>query len=370
MKRVRYALCLMVGLTALSISSTAFASWSETFPADSLEGHVESKAKYIVVSVKDSEEEAEAAKALRQALRQGPVKMVMDDSALGDVSELSDEKIVEEAKKFNVDYVAVVRTYPGGDDSSPTAVVTTYRMSGQVEWTVSANKGTPISAANPDQTEGVSRKTGKAVAETTGQNVEASSEAKEKFAKEFIWFQRITGVTATGAVLGSNLYAKKGKFGARLSPDQFYREVGKPDLADEYSSRKTRAKVGGVLGWTGVLAAPIAASWWMTAALVNSGADKENQRSTTGPALATVSSLALAIAGFSMRPSNLHPIGQARMRELAEKHNKELAKELGLPSDYEADEAKNEKKGKQGLKFNFQVGATDNGGYGGFSIRF
>ena len=82
-------------------------SWKESFPDDRMGGELV-ELEVMVVAADDSA--GKPATAFADALRQAGSTSVMDDEALGDVSGLSDAQILDRAKGYPFERLAVVRT--------------------------------------------------------------------------------------------------------------------------------------------------------------------------------------------------------------------------------------------------------------------
>lgn len=77
----------------------------------------------LLVTPVDDDDTRRVEQFLReQMLASDLVELVMDDSPLGDLSGKSDDEIIAMTRKYPVDFVLVLRTFPGGDDG-PTAVL-------------------------------------------------------------------------------------------------------------------------------------------------------------------------------------------------------------------------------------------------------
>ncbi|WP_168210780.1 hypothetical protein [Persicimonas caeni] len=340
--------------------------WEATFLPSRVNSHVDDDGlKYVVVAAGEADESTEeAAAALAVALRDGEAALVMDDAALGEVAGLDDDKVVAKAQGLPVDQVVIVRVFPGGEGNPDTAVVTVRDKAGEAVWALSGTYGEPVEAKEAEGGGlGVSRNAAEAVGETVESEAEADEEAREQYAKQFIWFQDMIGVNQYGAVVSSWSNAYQGKYRKLLGPEEFYREVGRPDLAAEYSSNSSKMGWGIAMTTVGIVGATVGGSWLLVEGISsNYDADAD----TTTPLLVTVGSTLLAIGGYVVMPDKLHPIEPSEARELADKHNQKLKEELGLSKDY----SPMPQASRNSIKYNFGFGAAPGGAAGVLRVEF
>jgi len=131
-----------------------------------------------------------------------------------------------------------------------------------------------------------------------------------------------------------------------MAPVEFYRRIGREDLAQEYTAREIRRNelmtAGAVIGLGSLVASAII----VTNALSSANCDVNNQpafgqclaerssRADSGLLTASVVGLgggllggALLLAGASINPN---PINASQMRELADGYNHRLRQQLGM----------------------------------------
>jgi len=345
-------IAIFFSVLSLVYSSTAFADWSQTFEPAAVNSYMtQAGAKFVVIASGESAKSEAAAKSLETALRSGSASMVMDGKSLGNVGTLDDEAIVAKAKNLPVDHIAIVRVFEASGDASDSVVVIVYDKAGETKWALSGTAGQSI-AANAE-TQGVSVAASRSVADVTATTTTASEESRAKFDEEFIWFADYVGVSAqTGAVMATWTHAYQGKYKKPIDGEAFYHAVGRPDLAEQYSSNSTRATIGGTLGLVGVLGVIGFGTWWFTSWLMNSSTET-NEYNTTTPLVLTGVSLGVLVAGIIVSPSELHPVEPSEARKLADEQNKKLRRDLGLPENYMPFAAP---ASTPGTKFNLSLG--------------
>lgn len=288
----------------------------------------------------------------------------MTDDVLGQAAGLDDDQIVAKAQGLPIDNLAVVRVFPGGKDNPETVVVTVRDKAGEVVWALSGTSGVPVEANEAEGSgRGVSQSAAEAVSETVEAETEASEEARERYAKEFIWFQDMVGVNQHGSVVSSWSSAYQGKYKKHLDAAEFYRAVGRADLAEEYEANSDKVVAGAALGTVGALGMAGGGLWWVVAA---TGPDTEGGVPSGVPAALTLVSGVAMIGGFSSIPEKVHPIPPSEARELADKHNKKLKEELGLSKDY----SPMPRASRNSIKYNFGLGAAPGGAAGVLRVEF
>jgi hypothetical protein len=194
--------------------------------------------------------------------------------------------------------------------------------------------------------------------EVPDSETKASEEAREAYRKQFIWFEGLEDVEHHGAMVTdwSNVYVGKQKY--RLEPEEFYRKVGRPDLAEEYESRWRRRLAGATMYGVGALGVVFGSVWWIERGI--------NDGNMTAPALITVGSAAALLAGRYIAPHNIHPVTASEAQDLADDHNGRLKQDLGLPPSDSA----LPRTSAQPLKLDFGVGAAPGGVAGVLTIEF
>jgi hypothetical protein len=139
---------LVIAITCFAWVGRAAAQegWAATFSQQSVAAINAPLDKVMVIPAGAEAARAPAAAALVAALRSsGIVSLVMDSSALGDVSPLDDQTIVARAAGEPVATFAIVRVFPGAD--RPSVVVAFYDKSGRALGSVSADQGGPLTSS-------------------------------------------------------------------------------------------------------------------------------------------------------------------------------------------------------------------------------
>ena len=174
---------------------------------------------------------------------------------------------------------------------------------------------------------------------------QAQLHAQKAYARQELGIEEFSGVTDDG---GTYSYAVPtlGKYHEPLASDDFYRRVGREDLAAQYDAAN-RVRVGviasSVVVTLGSLAVGMvyafqsapscnpAASNFM--GCLDAQSDFEATHVRDGVLLSVGGSLVgtgLMLAGLLDDPE---PVSLAQRRELADEHNQKLRQELGLPVD-------------------------------------
>jgi hypothetical protein len=334
------AFALLLGATPALATS-----WEQTFAPERLSSYVSQDSSLVAVAAgQASRAQRRALKALIQGLRSsGRAKLVMDQKSVGRVSGLDDEDIVQRCAKLPVDSIAIMRLFPGGRGSAPTAVVTFYDPQGKVLRALSAQRGIELELSSDSASEatpepaaetgmGVSAEAADAVADIAKVQSKSRKEAVERFERELIWFEDMVAVNEHGHAVNSWSNVYRGKYKEPLSSEEFYEAVGRPDLADEYRENAAArgalmlpSAVAGVAGLT-------ALSFCWAPILMEDQIGEENVVPgiiglAVGGGVVTAVGAVVGMIGGGMP---LDPVTPAEARELADGHNKALASELGL----------------------------------------
>lgn len=362
-----FAFCCVL-LSVMCATTMAFAQdWTQTFEAEAVNSYVsDAELRFMVVAAGEANEVTqEAAAGLAEALRAGSAALVMSDDALGSVAGLADDEIMDKSKDIPIDQVAIVRVFPGGEGAPETVVVTVRDTDGEAVWALSGTRGSAVSAREQQSAGGlgVTREASDAVTEVTESQTQSAEEAREAYDRQFIWFHEMFGVNQYGAVVATWSQVYQGKYRAELEPEEFYIEVGRPDLADEYSSNTKRATWSGVLTTLGVLSSVGGGSWWLTNA-IRGGSDEGH--STSLPKALTIGGVVAMIVGPILGPGQLHPVEPSEARELADEYNKKLQEELGISSGY----SPLPEESRRRMDFNFGIGVTPEGASGVINVDF
>jgi hypothetical protein len=319
------------------------ARWQKSFPPRALASYHDAGLTGVIV-VRAGERSASldaAASALRQGyLRSNTFGLVMDDGTLGPVEGLGDHDIVSKAGHLPISHIAVIRVFAGAKNAPATAVVTVYDKAGSVEATfsVKANESLPArAAAKPDPTDAEPEPITieKTPAPGAAEAVTFGEDARTAYEREFIWFQDVY-LTYNYAVTRYSL-AFQGRHRTPLQGSQFYRAVGRDDLATRYTIRR-RIRLIGILGGTAVTLGGFAYAYLgredcdAFGGDFNACLDRNQDRFTRGLVIGLVGAGVSAITVFI----NPHPVSPGKARALVDEHNTALREKLGLPRDHDA----------------------------------
>src|SRR5512140_402845 len=230
----------MSALMLLVLLSATGEQWGATFPPKEMATYLEAQdAKVLVAAAGEPAESVRAAAtAVENALRgSGRTSLVMNDAALGSLQSASDVDVVTRAKAFPVQLVAVVRVFPGAADAPETAVVTFYDKEGKVLSALTATAGTPIAArSGASSGEAVSSEALKSVDTVRGSG--PATDAEKEYDRKYVVIEDAAVVTRAGQVARLGL-AYQGKSRLPIDGADFYRAIGRKDLAEQYQSRNT-----------------------------------------------------------------------------------------------------------------------------------
>jgi hypothetical protein len=332
----------------LLVAATAHAdpvAWSKSFdPAAVASQHPAQMQSVVVVAGGDaSPARDQAVEALMSAYRvSGRAALVMGAQALGDLSALPDAGIVARAAALPISHVAIVRVFASSDGAAA-AVVTVYDKAGASVTSFAATEGAAL-AAKEASTErasaGISQVTADTITTAKSRARDSVDQARTSFDDTFIWFQDFLVVNQYGAV-GGGAIAYQGRSKRVLDPQQFYRAVGRDDLADRYTTRRN-VRVGVILGGTALsLAALVYGVTGDSCDYPYDGGagelddyyrceDDSRNRLVWGVGVSMVGTLAATVAWLV--PS--HPVSLSSRRRLAIDHNARLRSQLGLDSEY------------------------------------
>jgi hypothetical protein len=147
MSKLICGLAIAITYSALVGRADAQEDWGATFSPQSVAA-INAPLDTVMVIPAGAEGARPAAAALLATLRtSGTVSLVVDSSALGDVSALDDRTIVARAAGQPVATFAIVRVFAERD--RPSVVVAFYDKSGRSLGSASADKGGPLSSSAP-----------------------------------------------------------------------------------------------------------------------------------------------------------------------------------------------------------------------------
>jgi len=332
------------------------AEWEGAFSASSIQSEfdVDGK-KFIVVVPKGDASSQEAAGAFEAALKETGVDMIMPGDALGDVSGMSDEKIVAKATAQPIDRVAIVRVFAGGKGKPAQAVVTVYDDSKEAvsALTVKPSEG-GAEGEEEKASQGVSQEASEALSEVQEQAEADLETRKKKLMENFLGIEETEFVDAnSGKTVLKRVNFYKGKYREEISDKQFYKLAADGKYLDEYKARKTRKTVLLAAGWPAGVGGALLGLY--------GGATESSALLYTGTGFWLAGSIAI-LWGANM---TLHPIKMSEIRRITDHYNEDLKEELGL-----SDANFRSGSSSSPMKFNFGLNITPDGGYGAMRVRF
>jgi len=335
------AVALLLLLAAAAPALADPAAWQTSFGAAAVASHHPGKLDAVVVvgAGAAGADRDEAAGALVTAYKDGGrARLVLDAQPLGDVSGLSDPDILARAGALAVSHVAIVRVLDS-TAGEPTAMVAVYTRKGAPVTSFIATAGTPLPAKETVEPRGASA----GISQTTVDNVTSAKEttrteqanAKTEFDQGFIWFDDFIVVNGYGGTVGHGAIAYQGVAKRVLDGEEFYRAVGRDDLAEGYQTRRN-TKIG-----VAIAGGAIAIGGFVYAFNHDDCGDfdsptwsecEDGNLNTTLLGIG-VSTAGMAVAGIAfLIPS--HPASLSERRQLAIDHNARLRGELHLDEDY------------------------------------
>jgi hypothetical protein len=169
--------------------------------------------------------------------------------------------------------------------------------------------------------------------------------AKEEFDRRYIGFDEFGGFDPKTGVFYKVTDAYEGKYKIPLAPAEFFRTVGRDDLAQEYTARESRrnaAMVTGALIGLGSLLATVVIISNATSGDCNMSnatafgqcVSEQSSRSQSGFLTGGAVGLGGLLLGgaiyFAGASTNPNPLDAYQMRELADGYNQRLKQRLGI----------------------------------------
>jgi len=376
---MRNGLCLLLFTLALTIPAVASADpsseWATTFQPAAAASHVPAgELQIIVVAAGAASPELRAVTdAFTEALRRsGRSGTVLDDSSLSEVGTIDDAKVLSRVRALPVTHVAIVRLLPGNPAK---ALVTVYEKNDRdpvdsfiATSGVAISPGTPRDEGEPGN--GVSSEAVEGVDELQEDSESEVEDAKERYEAAYVGYDGFDITITGGSGWASAKVSTRFYLGASKQPLQgadFYKAVGRDDLAESYEQRST-TRVALIVGGIGLSVASLYPFSQMETGGCGFGSSgdsacQERQDShnddmlTAGTVLLAVGSLGATI-GFMMDP---HPVSDSEQRGLADTHNEELKDGLHLDT-----------RAKKSRAYAWAVAPAVGPGFGGvaFALRF
>jgi hypothetical protein len=317
-----------------------------SFSAAATGSYVDGNPRVLIAGAGDSDELEAASEALGAALRaSGKVRMVIDDSALGDLGRLKDAAVVKRAAGQPVDVVCVLRVF-GGDKE--TAVATFYDKKGNSLGALSVEKGAHLEPRGEEHGAGVSSDTANAVSRVLhGDKDGKADDGTPKDPKEAEYDRRhigfythVTVNVISGQAWGTWGGPYQGDGGNPLDVADYFRNVGRDDLSDYYRSGTRRKIVFGATGGVLILGGVVAG----LSSIFATEAGRCQEQSVDGDCLKRDMSTFYAVLGTGIGATALGvaalivagkthrwKLNERETYKLAADYNRKLRRDLGLP---------------------------------------
>lgn len=321
--------------------ASAAEEWLESFGAESTLTHFRrgEDAAVIVVAAGEHPQVELAADTLEESLRESDAfHLVMNDDPLADNSQADDQRIIEKAKYLPVGQVAVVRVYAGASGKPPTAVVTIYdKQTGQVAAAISVTRGAqpkvsqpPAADTKPAEPSPAERGADEAAergADEAAKVVAAARRAvdptRRKYRARYIWFDN----EGDEDELSQWTRVYRGDQRESLRGEAFYREIGRPELAEEYETQS-------LLKWSAVGGLAVAGAGAAALIAFTGEPGDEARVALAGAAGGALFGSAVLVGALY----NPHPIELDEAKQLARDHNQKLRDDLGLSQEVAAEQ--------------------------------
>ena len=242
MSRWKIKSVVVLALVGLLFPLLARADWTLTFQPEVLQSYLPATpVKVMVVGIGDSTLDPQGAvDVLKKGFRAcAQVTGVIEDPRWDGLREVDDKTIVSRSAGDTTGLVAVMRLF-AGTESNVFAVVALYEPSGAVYSAFVAEEGQsvpPRLLANV-LTNGVSNETARTVSALLDSQQTVDTGAQDVYDRSKIWFQE-DGQSAPSKVALENRIARsplEGGRGRLLSWTEFYKKIGREDLAQQYQS--------------------------------------------------------------------------------------------------------------------------------------
>jgi hypothetical protein len=242
---------------------------------------------------------------------------VLPDAPLGDVTGLGDDVIAQKASAYSIDTVIVIRSIPKRLGSH--TLYSRYDVETKA-WTL-MQRIDEVGETNIVEAHLVSKTNVQA-----GVDAARAANAEEALTLNRGEFHR------NRIIFGEVPWTfSKGVLDDPLNETEFYKTVGRADLADEHESLESK-KTGLLVGGGVTTALGVGLSF---VGLLGGGADGKMPQVAIG-----VSGLAAILAGTGAiiwgATVDTHPVSASDARGLGDKHNADLANTLGVKADADA----------------------------------
>jgi len=327
MQSSSFKIFLGIGLLLTSLSVNA-QSWKGSFTLEKVKTYIKNQDKIMIVAAGEEDIELErATKTLIKAARKtGVAGLVMDNSPVGDVSNLSDREIIKKAKDLGVNKIFVVRYF------EPQIVITIYDRKGKSIGGITAEKGVPIASGSihHSSSDGVDGNAAGAVSDVVSEIEDSSQEYEDKY----IGYQGWVGINQYGQTVATGGYYYLGKNKKPLGLLEIFQVLERQDLIDYYKEKK---KIRMILGLTGggvgifglsfIIAGAVRMSKNSSVIDGSDGLDSAAKAYFALGTIITVGGAATATAGLFIKKTKL---SNDEVRGLIDKHNKKLKRDFGI----------------------------------------
>ncbi len=385
MQRLVYFLVFFSGSFLVeNVADSTELNWAKTFDSQQVATYFDRGGlRIIVVSAGAPQNKAaDAAAALEVALRKsGKTKLVMSDDSLESMASLNDKDIVGKCKSLPVDLAATVRVFPGEEEGKDNVVVVFYNLKGKVVVAMNgqANVKLPVNQNQATTGQGVTTgaaKTIEEISEESNKKQEQQKDGQGEYDQSYIWFEEMAAfqLTPMGArQVASWSIPYQGKLKKPLEGDEFYKTIGRQDLAEEYNNRK-------VLRWTlmvGGIGLEMAGLIVGLTSIGNKSDECESYDYSNPNKCSYYKSdytqlwIGMGVMGagivsfFIGMFTPAHPISAYEGRQLADQYNKKLKQRLGLSSSRQ-----NRLTASAAWRFTLSSFSTNSGGGLNLSTRF
>jgi hypothetical protein len=342
-------LSLLILLLASLSAGAQESAWKRTFAPQAIGSYLPKGKNDVIVVAAGAQptdasavDLASAAKALANAFRLcGMADLVMDSASLGPLARLEDSQIVKRAAAMPINRVAILRLFPAGPGEPFRAVVTIYDKTGAVVGAFSGSEGASIERSEASvegkATEGTNARAADEVAAQVSTYRADNKKAQETYERFFIGFDDWAAVTQTGGVVRTWTQPWQGKYKKPLEGADFYRAIGRQDLAERYAAKGRTKGAICVIGVAVTALGIYIASSSVSMNTPNYSSDNpsdwqskdDSGRLVWGMVIAGVGSMMITLPWLA----SSHPVDAPEARRLADLHNMKLKAKLGLSAD-------------------------------------
>jgi hypothetical protein len=340
---MRHFLALLVASVSLLLSvpgarADAPPGWEATFDAPAIQSYLPAgELQIMVLGVGPASPGLRApTDAFTAALRaSGRVATVLDDASVGELGAVDDVTALARVRSLPVTHVAIVRLLGG---EPPKALISIYAKGGgePIASFIATAGVAPAPGVRPSENTaggGVSRAAVDKVDHLTEEAQADTRAAKERYHREYVGYDGFDIEIHAGNGWATANVRTRFYLGDAKDPvegAEFYRAVGRDDLASSYETREN-TRIGFMVGGVVVgLAALIPVSQWEDCDVFGPDWDACNSRNDHrmiwGTVLLGTGTLAFTVA----RLVDPEPVDDETRRGLADEHNASLRSTLHL----------------------------------------